>query len=207
MYYIVFDVNLPKFIVLSYFRSAWRDLCSVRWRHNNPQRGDLMQATQLPILQTQRLAYKMRLRHGGGLANRSDLQAEAVAAAVSSAQRFDPARGTAPLTFAYAAMLGRVRDVLAREKHQQTCRQLLAQSAPSAVAMPSVNTAQLAVRKAIIAVSAQMMTDERLLLTQVYGRDRSIADVARCARRENTQLERAHGHLLRRLRAKLLDYA
>lgn len=166
-----------------------------------------MQATQLPILQTQRLADNLRFRHRGTLAHNADLQAEAVAAAVASAQRFDPSRGAAPLTFAYCAMLGRVRDVLAREKRQQICRQRIEQSAPSGAVQPGVNTAQLAVRKAIIAVSAQMLTDERLLLTQVYGRDRSIADVARCAQRENTQLERAHAHLLRRLRAKLMDYA
>ena len=165
-----------------------------------------MEMVRLSLGKTSRIASKLRYKYHGHIAHAADLEAEAMVAAVASERRYDANRLASPLTYAYAKMAWRVHDVLKRELRHEKWRQEMMRSVAMNGTAPGLSTAQLAVRKAIISVSAQMKTDERLLLREVYGADRSIADVARDGQRDNKQLERAHLLLLQRLRGKLGDY-
>lgn len=158
---------------------------------------------RLPIdVKGLRVAWSIAGRHRCAWADGPELGAEALLGLVESGQRFDGARGQLT-TFAFARMQGRALDALRREGRLHRARVALKRAvAEVAQVAPSI-TARLDVGRAVIVVTPDLSSAERLVLREVYTCDRSMRELAGDGRWSEDQLHRAHRRLLARLRHQL----
>lgn len=151
---------------------------------------------------------RMAMAIGGAtartFASHGDLAGAAALALFESSHRYDPNRGATWSTYAFARMRGGALDAVRREARLHRTRNALREATSSPAAAPTSISARIDVRRAIDAIAAELPSIERVVLGEVYGRDGTVAEVARNSPRwSEDQLNRAHKGLLARLRAQM----